>query len=153
MTYGYCKKIIASGKYDKNEMKDKLDVFLLANRITDEQYKELIQLINGGEVTLDTPITRAEHEEFRRRIEEEHSRQNRRLELLEESIERLNALNTSIEKLALNMESMLKEQVRQGKRLEVLENRDGEMWRKLLSHAVTTVVGIIVGYIFTHIGF
>ena len=33
---------------------------------------------------LDTPITRAEHEEFRRRIEEEHSRQNRRLELLEE---------------------------------------------------------------------
>ena len=35
---------------------------------------------------LDTPITRAEHEEFRRRIEEEHSRQNRRLELLEESI-------------------------------------------------------------------
>ena len=89
---------------------------------------------------LDTPITRAEHEEFRRRIEEEHSRQNRRLELLEESIERLNALNTSIEKLALNMESMLKEQVRQGKRLEVLENRDGEMWRKLLSYAVTTVV-------------
>lgn len=48
MTYGYC-KIIASGKYDKNEMKDKLDIFLLANRITDEQYKELIQLINGGE--------------------------------------------------------------------------------------------------------
>jgi len=35
---------------------------------------------------LDTPITRAEHEEFRRRIEEEHSRQNRRLELLESSV-------------------------------------------------------------------
>ena len=49
MTYGYCKKIIASGTYDKNEMKDKLDIFLLANRITDEQYKELTQLINGGE--------------------------------------------------------------------------------------------------------
>lgn len=102
---------------------------------------------------LDTPITRAEHEEFRRRIEDEHIRQNRRLELLEESIERLNALNTSIEKLAINMESMLKEQMRQGKRLEVLENRDGEMWRKLLSYAATTIVGIIVGYIFTHIGF
>ena len=102
---------------------------------------------------LDTPITRAEHEEFRRRIEDENIRQNRRLELLEESIERLNALNTSIEKLAINMESMLKEQMRQGKRLEILENRDGEMWRKLLSYAATTIVGIIVGYIFTHIGF
>ena len=48
MTYGYCKKIIASGKYDKNEMKDKLDVFLLANRITDEQYKELMQMMEGS---------------------------------------------------------------------------------------------------------
>lgn len=47
MTYGYCKKIIASGKYDKNEMKDKLDIFLLANRITDEQYKELMQMMEG----------------------------------------------------------------------------------------------------------
>lgn len=42
MTYGYLKKIIANGNYDKEDIKDKLDVFLLANRITDEQYKELI---------------------------------------------------------------------------------------------------------------
>lgn len=47
MTYNYCKKIIAGGKYDKDEMKDKLDVFLLANRITDEQYKELTAMMEG----------------------------------------------------------------------------------------------------------
>ena len=41
MTYGYCKKIIASGRYDKNSMKDKLDVFLLA----DDEYKELMQMM------------------------------------------------------------------------------------------------------------
>lgn len=45
MTYGYCKKIIAGGNYDKADMLDKLDVFLLAGRITDEQYKELVALI------------------------------------------------------------------------------------------------------------
>ncbi len=45
MTYGYCKKIIASGKYDKNSMKDKLDVFLLAERITDDA----IQRINAND--------------------------------------------------------------------------------------------------------
>lgn len=33
---------------------------------------------------------------------------------------------TSVEKLALSMQSMLKEQEKQGKRLEVLEGRDGE---------------------------
>lgn len=45
MTYNYCKKIIAGGKYDKEEMMDKLDIFLLAGRISDEQYKELVGLL------------------------------------------------------------------------------------------------------------
>ena len=101
---------------------------------------------------MDSPITRAEHEEFRRRLEEENKRQDKRISLLEESTEKLHSLNSSIEKLAANMESMLKEQLRQGKRLEVLENRDGEMWRKVVSHAVTVAIGIIVGYVFTRIG-
>lgn len=98
-------------------------------------------------------ITRVEHEEFARHMEDEHSRQNKRIELLEESTTRIATLSTSIEKLAVNMESMLNEQVRQGERLEVLENRDGEMWRKVTAYAVTMVVGIIIGYISTRIGF
>lgn len=101
---------------------------------------------------MDTAITRAEHEEFRRRMEEEHSRVNKRLEILEENTERLNRLNTSIEKLAVNMESMLKEQVQQGKRLSVLENRDGEKWRSVVGYVITLVVGLAVGYIATSIG-
>lgn len=47
MTYGYCKKIIAGGKYEKNDMLDKLDVFLLAGRITNDEYKELVAEINS----------------------------------------------------------------------------------------------------------
>lgn len=102
---------------------------------------------------MDTPITRAEHEEFRRRIEEENKRQDKRLEQLEENTKRLETVNTSIEKLAANMENMLKEQVQQGKRLEVLEGRDGEMWRKVVGYIVTAIIGIIVGFIFTQLGF
>lgn len=101
---------------------------------------------------MDTPITRAEHEEFKQRMEAEHKRQDKRLEILEESTERLNILNTSIEKLAVNMESMLKEQLQQGKRLEILENRDGEMWRKVVGYAVTAVIGIVLGFIATKMG-
>ena len=47
MTYGYCKKIIAGGKYEKEDMLDKFDVFLLAGRINDEEYKELVAEINS----------------------------------------------------------------------------------------------------------
>lgn len=101
---------------------------------------------------MDTPITRAEHEEFRRRLEEENKRQDKRIELLENNVEKMGALTTSVEKLATNMESMLKEQEKQGKRLETLEGRDGEMWRKVVAYIATAVVGIVLGYVFTQIG-
>ena len=48
MTYLFCKKIIAGGNYDKKELLEKLDVFLLANRITEKEYTELTELINAG---------------------------------------------------------------------------------------------------------
>lgn len=50
MTYALIKKIIAKGNYDKDDLMNKLDVFLLAGRITDEQYKELVQMLNESEV-------------------------------------------------------------------------------------------------------
>lgn len=46
MTYIYCKKIIERGNYDKDDMLMKLDVFLLNNRITQDQYNELSKIIN-----------------------------------------------------------------------------------------------------------
>ncbi len=104
-------------------------------------------------------ITRHEHEEFRRsmesenkRLEEENDRQNHRLNALEKTVKQVAAISTSVEKLALNMENMLKEQVSQGKRLETLEGRDGEMWRKVVGYVVTAVIGIIVGYLFKQLG-
>ena len=101
---------------------------------------------------MDQPITRAEHEEFKRRLEEENARQDRRIALLEESVSKMGALSTSVEKLALSMESMVREQEKQGKRLETLESRDGELWRKVVGYAVTAIIGAFLGYVFTQIG-
>lgn len=97
---------------------------------------------------MDTPITRAEHEEFRRRMEEQDRRQDKRIELLEDNVRELGALTTSVEKLALSVESMVKEQEKQGKRLEVLEGRDGEKWRQVVGYVLAAIAGIIVGLIF-----
>ena len=48
MTYTYCKKVITNRTYaSKEEMQDKLDVFLLNKRITSEQYNELVELLNA----------------------------------------------------------------------------------------------------------
>ena len=101
---------------------------------------------------MDTPITRAEHEEFVKRMEDEDHRQNRRIEILEKSVQQFTSLTASVEKLALNMENMLKEQEAQGNRLEALEDRDGEKWRTVTSYVMTTVIGILIGCIFKMLG-
>lgn len=80
---------------------------------------------------MDNPITRAEHEEFRRRLEEENRRQDKRIELLEDNMRELNQLTASVSKLASSIESMVKEQEKQGRRLETLEDRDGAMCARL----------------------
>ncbi len=47
MTYVYCKKIIENKSYESVEdMQLKLDVFLLNNRITQENYNELTGMLN-----------------------------------------------------------------------------------------------------------
>lgn len=97
----------------------------------------------------DEYITRNEHEEFCRRLDSENARQNRRIELLEESTREINTIVNSVEKLATNMEGMLKEQEKQGERLKVLEGRDGEKWRQIVGYITTTVIGLVLGYIFT----
>ena len=101
---------------------------------------------------MDGSISRAEHEEFRRRLEEENRRQDKRIELVEDNIRELNQLTTSVGKLATSVESMVREQEKQGLRLETLEDRDGAMWRKVIGYAVTAVVGIIIGYVARQIG-
>lgn len=100
----------------------------------------------------DTPISRREHEEFARRQDEENKRQNRRIDALEVTVREIGTLTTSVAKLAASMESMLKEQERQGERLETLEGRDGEMWRKVTAYIITAVLGIALGFVFTKIG-
>lgn len=101
---------------------------------------------------MDAPITRAEHEEFRRRMEEEHKRTNERLGKLEESIKQIGSLALSVERLATSIESMAEEQKKQGDKLESLEERDGQMWRKVVGYIATAIVGILIGFVSQQLG-
>lgn len=101
---------------------------------------------------LDSPIMRAEHEEFVRRMEEEHKRQNKRLDLLEKQTEQITDIAMSTKELAISVKQMAEEQREQGNRLEKLEGRDGEMWRKVVGYVITAVIGILIGFVFRQIG-
>ena len=101
---------------------------------------------------MDTPIGRAEHEEFRRRMEDEHKRMNHRLGDLEETVRQIGELTASVQSLAQSVEQMAQSQTRQETRLEELESTDGEMWRKVVGYVLTAVISVTVGFIFSQIG-
>lgn len=71
---------------------------------------------------------------------------------MEKATEQIGSLAVSVEKLAVSMETMAKAQQEQGEKLEELENRDGEMWRKVAGYILTAVLGIVIGFLFKQVG-
>jgi hypothetical protein len=57
-----------------------------------------------------------------------------------------------VRELALSVKQMAETQKKQGEKLEKLESRDGEMWRKVTSYIITTTIGIVIGFVFQRIG-
>ncbi len=108
---------------------------------------------------MDNPVTHRELDAFRElmesengRLKEENDRQNHRISELEGSVREISNLTAAIEKLAANMENMLKVQEQQSKRLEQIESRDGEKWRKAIGYIGTTILGAILAIVLAKIG-
>lgn len=99
-----------------------------------------------------TPITRAEHEEFCKRLEAEDYRQNKRLEILEEQTKRFIDLALSVRELAQSVKQLAEIQNVQGEKLDELESRDGEMWRKVSGYLITSIIGLVVGCLLHKLG-
>lgn len=97
-------------------------------------------------------ITRSEYQERMQRINDEDTRQNKRLEKLESLMDSLNALTSSVERLALSIEQMQKEQERQGERLDAIEKEPADNWRSIVKTAITVIVSAAVTYLLTHGG-
>lgn len=97
-------------------------------------------------------ILKAVHEEFAKRVDEENTRQNHRITLLENNMAQLTQITSAVERLATNMEHMAKEQQDQGERLKTLEGRDGDMWRKVVSYVITAILSIALGYLASRLG-
>lgn len=100
----------------------------------------------------DEYLRRHEHEEFAKDVDHEQTRQNKRIEALELTVRQINDLTLSVQKLAINMEHMLVNQTEQNKRLEELENRDGEKWRSISMYVLTALIGAVIGFVLKQAG-
>ena len=97
-------------------------------------------------------ISRQEHDEFVKRMQDEHKRIHYRITDTEKKVDKIYDLTSSVDRLATAIESMAKEQKKQGERLEELEARDGETWRKVKWYILTLAIGAIAGAVFAMIG-
>ena len=100
----------------------------------------------------DEYISRNEHNAFASDVDHEQTRQNKRIEALELTVRQINDLTLSVQKLAINMEHMLVNQTEQNKRLEELENRDGEKWRSISMYVLTALIGAVIGFVLKQAG-
>lgn len=82
--------------------------------------------------------------ETMRRIDAEDNRQNTRLTELEIAQKQISELITSVKVLANNMEQMAKEQVKQGVRLQAIEEKPGKRWETVVACIITGLVGAVV---------
>lgn len=101
----------------------------------------------------DEYVTKAQHEEFKERLDAENERQNHRINKLESTIEKINDLAISTNELATTMKSMLEEQKNQGKRLSELESRDGKKWRDIVKTVIAVAVTAVVTAAMIALGF
>lgn len=109
-------------------------------------------------------LTRAEHEEFARRmtaenkrLEDENTRQNKRIEQLENTVnqivvQQLTALTGTIQALKTSVDTTIKEQAAIGERVKKLEDKDGDMWRTTVKYVLSAVIGGLVTFVFVKLG-
>ena len=94
----------------------------------------------------------AVHEEYARRMEDEHKRQNKRITDLEEKVEDIGDLTASVASLAKSVEQMAKAQEKQGQRLEALEQKPAKRWDSLVDKAIWAVAGALIAYALSQMG-
>ena len=94
----------------------------------------------------------AVHEEFARRMEDEHKRQNHRITDLEEKVKDIADLTTSVASLAQSIKQMATAQEKHAKRLETLEQKPAKRWESIVEKALLVIVTALITYALSQLG-
>lgn len=102
---------------------------------------------------MDEFVSRAEYDERQKRIDDENRRQNHRIDKLERIADQLTDMAASIKAMVVTMQSMQKEQERQGERLDDIERKPADNWDKLVYSIIAMVASAAVSWIIAKGGF
>jgi uncharacterized protein YoxC len=94
----------------------------------------------------------AVHDEYAKRMEDEHKRQNKRISDLEAKVEDISELTTSVASLAKSVEQMANAQEKQGKRLEALEQKPAKRWESFVDKVVWAIAAALIAFVLSYLG-
>lgn len=89
--------------------------------------------------------TRNEQDQYSQRMEDEHHRQNKRIDILEKNYGQLTELTMSVREQTMVMDTMSKELKRQGEQISKIISEPADRWKKVKDKAIDTAVGVIIG--------
>lgn len=92
------------------------------------------------------------YKEFSERIAAEDTRQNHRIEKLEENMAMIQSLTVSVEKMALALENLTKEVGKQGEELNIIKEQPAKNWERAVWCISTAFITGIIAYILKMIG-
>ena len=101
---------------------------------------------------MDDYVTVSVHKEFVERIDAENKRQNHRIEKLEDSVEKIGELTSSVKVLAVNIDTMSKEIAKQGDKIDKIEAKPAQNWEKFVWAVGAAVITAIVAFVLHMIG-
>jgi len=97
-------------------------------------------------------MTRDEHDEFAKRLDEHNARQDERIDGLEKRYRQIQDLNTSVQRIAISIEVMTKELAKQGERLEAIEKEPAANWKKFMWLLFSALMGGVLVIVGQHVG-
>ena len=101
---------------------------------------------------MDDYITRPEHEEFKKRLESEETRQNRRLDAVETRVDKLIDMQASLAVMQAGIDSISASVKRIGDEVDALKAEPADKWKKATWIVVTVIITAAVTYFWSRLG-
>lgn len=101
---------------------------------------------------MDEYITRPEHDEFKRRLEDEETRQNRRLEVIENRVDKLIDMQASLAVMQAGIDSISAEVKRIGSEVDAIKQEPADKWKKAVWIVVTVALTAVATFILAKAG-
>lgn len=96
-------------------------------------------------------ITRPEHEEFKKRIEDEEKRQNHRLDVMEERVNKLIDMQVSMAQLQVGINNITEDLKKLSAEVEAIKQAPADKWNKAVWIVVTAIITAAVTFGLSHI--